>query len=126
MAKTTNIDKTLEEQWNEMTFGTYLAIQNVLEHQKLKGLKRPVLDNGYAFRLLCELTFKRGSNGIGLTDLVKLGPEALNALEYLLPTGLITSTDRVTISPLGKIFMLETRKEVNKYLGRDLPDYARN
>ena len=130
------MDKTLEGRWNEMTFGTYLAIQNVLEnpeikkfvleHPKLKELKKPVLNNGYAFRLLCELAFKRDDNGIGLTDLVKLGPEALNALEYLLPTGLITYTDGVTISLLGKIFMREARKEVNKYLGRDLPDYARN
>lgn len=136
MAKITS-DKTLEERWNEMTFGTYLAIQNVSENPELKVLKKPVLDNGYAFRFLCELAFKRDDNGIGLTDLVGLGSEALNALEFLEPTGLIIYsnqplyghtkyTRKITLSPLGITFMQAARDEVKKYFGRDLQDYARN
>ncbi len=135
MAKTQ--DKTLEERWNEMTFGTYLAIQKVLENPKSEKSKGPFLNNSNAFRFLCELAFKRDDNGIGLTDIVKLGPGAINALEFLEPTGLVVYnnnplyghtkyTRKITLSPLGIIFMQAATDEVKKYLGIDLSSYARN
>ena len=119
-----------------MTFGTYCAIQNVLDNKNSEKYPDIVfLDkekfkkiNNDEFKILCELYYNNFDNHFfNFGEMVNLGfdPKSIKGLE---DKDLIQFYENGSFifASIGEKFMGYLEKEVKNYLGRNLIDYKYN